>query len=111
MQETEAGPKGGEKGVAGKKGAKRPEHLANRVKRKAPNGGFGQGIGVAVGFIGKLLNAKNTYLSALSRNFVGKFMQRHLFGPPSRSGVFENQDAAIAKRDLGRFPCLQRRKT
>ena len=44
MKEPVAGPEGGEKGVAGKKGAKRPEHLANRVKRKAPNGGFGQGI-------------------------------------------------------------------
>ena len=49
MEEPVAGPEGGEKGVAGKKGAKRPEHLANRVKRKAPNGGFGQGIVVCGG--------------------------------------------------------------
>ena len=67
------------------------------------------------GIHGKLLMGNSStrkilILSALPRNFVGKFLQRLLFEPPSRSGVFQNQDAAIVGRDLGSFPCLQRRK-
>ena len=46
----------------GKKGAKRPEHLANRVKRKAPNGGFGQGI-VVCGGIHRETPQREKYLS------------------------------------------------
>ena len=72
MQEPVAGPEGGEKGVAGESGGKRPEHLANRVKRRAANGEFGHGAVVCGGIHGKFYTSHSHPLR-VARNFVGKF--------------------------------------
>jgi len=55
LQEPVAGPEGGERVVAGEKKFKGPENPVNRVKRKTPNDGFGQGVWFVTGCMGKFL--------------------------------------------------------
>jgi hypothetical protein len=76
LKEPVAGPDGGEKGVAGE----------NMVKFYTPN---------------------NSHPIRFAKEFRLKILAAAILRrrTPSRSGVFENQDAAIIERDFGSFPC------
>ena len=57
---------------------------------------------------GNCSNTKIPIRSALPRDFVGKSLgERFSWRAPSRSGVFENEDAAIVEWDFGGFDDLE----
>jgi len=73
---------------------------------------LGKGQWFAAEFMGKPFERENSYTVRLANDSFGKSSGGvFLRETPSRSGVFEDENAAIVERDLGSFPCLQRRKT
>ena len=98
----------GEKGVGRGVSVVRKGSVSVKIKRQEPpNGGFGQGTVVCCRIHGGNAKARK-YLSGprcqgFFEKFFEKFLQRFSWGTPSRSGVFENQDAAIIERDFGSF--------
>jgi len=82
---------GGEKGGAGERGAKRSEHLANRFKRKAPNGEFGQGT-VGCGQNHRvILQAQNSQVLSFAKEFCWEIIRAAILRrrTPSRAGYSE----------------------
>ena len=102
MKEPEAGPEGGEKGVAGEKGPTGRNIWRTESSTRLQTANLGKGQWFAAGFMGKLLKRENTYPVRFAKDFCEKSSCGGFFRlwMPSRSGVFENQDAAILERDF-----------
>ena len=106
MKKPVAGPEGGKKGSRGKRGLKRHKNRSPGAIQGFGPVGLCREMGDFVRIMGKFLKRENSFPDRFAKDFLVYLRMSDfcVVRIPSRSGVFQSEDAAIIERDFRDLP-------